>query len=112
MPRGLQQQNVDSLVGLFQQKISDEQTRSSAALNMSNIEQLTRQTFSTLEAICSDGSGRWIELIPGKQILARFAALTPLDVGRIKLAYVKAAQKHSLPAFDDITQIFSEFSAQ
>ena len=111
MPKGLDRQDVNSVVSLFKQKINNELIRTSEALNIQFIEQLVRNTYSTLETTCSDGSGRWIEIIPGKQILARFSALTPLDVGRIKLAYVKAAQKHALPAFEDITNIFEGFSS-
>lgn len=109
MPKGLQQ-DVNLLVTLFQKKVSEEQIRTTTALDMPNIEQLIRQTYANFETICNDGSDRWIELIPGKQILSRFAPMTPLDVGRIKLAYVKSTQKHSLHTFDEIVSIFREFS--
>lgn len=110
MPKGLQRQDVDALVMLFQQKVSEEQARTNTALSFQEVEKLTRQTYTNLEAICAGESDQWIEQIPGRPILSRFAAMTPLDVGRIKLAYVKVTQRHSLPTFDDVTAIFEEFS--
>jgi hypothetical protein len=111
MPKGLQAQDVDSLVQMFIDRAAKEAVRSGAALGASRIEGLVRATYSTLQAACGSPSDDWIVAMPGKQILARFAAQTVLDVGRLKLAYIKTVQKHSLKCFDDVIGIFGQFAS-
>lgn len=110
MPKELQQQDVNSLVTLFQKKAAEEHDRTATTLEAQHVENLVRSTYENLEKTLAEGYNHWVKIIPGKQILARFASLAKLDVGRLKFAYIKATQKYSLPIFDEIIEIFSEFS--
>ena len=111
MPKGLQAQDVDSLIHLFIDRASQEASRVGDTLLSTKIESLVRNTHATLEAACSGTTDEWVAKMPAKQILGRFAALAGLDVGRLKLSYIKAVQKHSLSCFDDLIEIFGGFAS-
>ena len=111
MPKGLQAQDVDSLIQLFVDRASQEVARTGSALSSVRVEALVRETYATLEAACFGTADDWVITMPGKQVLARFAAQAGLDVGRLKLGYIKAVQKHSLSCFDDLVEIFGGFAS-
>jgi hypothetical protein len=111
MPRGLDAQDCDALVPLFIERAAHEASRTGMVLSAGRVETLVRNTYRTLEVACSGTSDEWLVKMPGKPILSRFAAQTVLDVGRLKLAYIKTVQKHSLDCFEDIVDIFRGFAA-
>lgn len=111
MPKGLQGQSLDALIPLFKDRALQESARSGSALDSARVETLVRETYTKLDAACSGNSDEWIVSMPGKQVLARFAGLASIDLGRLKLAYIKAVQKHSLNCFDEIIEIFGGFAS-
>ena len=111
MPKGLHSQSLDSLVPLFTVRASQEASRTSDALESARVETLVRDTYAKLNDACSGTSDEWLVIMPGKQVLAKFASLANIDIGRLKLAYIKAVQKHSLNCFDEIIEIFNGFAA-
>jgi len=110
MPRGLDQQGIDDLVVMFLARVADETQRAGLALQPTKVEALIRGTYGRLQKACNGTD--WKVIIPGKPVLSRFAALTVLDVGRLKLAYIKAAQKCSSGCFDEIVDIFADFAGK
>jgi hypothetical protein len=108
LPKGLQKQDVDTLVALIVGRASDELQRVGTSLDATRVEALVRDTYTKLEAACT--SAEWKAIIPGKQVLSRFAAAAGLDLGRLKLAYIKAVHRHSLGCFDEIVNLFERFS--
>lgn len=110
-PKGLQGQSLDELLPLFVDRALQEATRTGNALDRLRIESLVRETYARLDAACSAATDEWITTIPGKQVLARFASQAGIDIGRLKLGYIKAVQKHSLNCFDEIIEIFDGFSS-
>jgi hypothetical protein len=111
MPKGVHDQDVDALVNLFVNKLNQEIGRINTTLSPVIIEEQIRDIHAKLLIACSDEADSWMKIIPGKQILARFASEAKIDIGRLKLAYVKAVQDNSLTTFDDIIEIFGNFSS-
>jgi len=109
LPKGLQKQGVDAVVKLMAERATTESQRVGSSLDAARVEALVRDTHRRLEAACAGTD--WKEIIPGKQILSRFAAAASLDVGRLKLAYIKVEQKYSFGCFDEIVELFERFSA-
>jgi predicted ATPase len=110
MPKGVQDQDVDTLVNFFIDKLNQEVGRINTGLSQVIIEEQIRDTHAKLLIACADENDAWMKIIPGKQILARFASEAKIDIGRLKLAYVKAVQDNSLSTFNDIIEIFGDFS--
>ena len=48
-------------------------------------------------------------MIPGKQLLSRFASLTNLDAARLKRLYLQEAASRTPSPFEDIVRIFDSF---
>jgi len=111
MPKGLQGQSLDALIPLFTQRALQEASRAGGALDSAKVEALVRETYAKLDAACTGTSDDWVVNMPGKLVLARFAGIAGIDVGRLKLAYIKAVQRHSLNCFDEIIDIFDGFSS-
>lgn len=110
MPKAAHNKSVDELVALFNQKVAEELTRTSAILQPREIETSLRNTFADLDAAIREPSSKWLTVIPGKPVLAQFAAVANIDLGRLKLAYLNRVTRTNAPIFEDILQIFSDFA--
>lgn len=59
----------------------------------------------------SEDSDDWKALIPGKPVLARFAAVANLSLARAKSLYIDAVQRDGHAPFKEIEELFEEMSA-
>ncbi len=110
MPDGVHEKTVDELLPVLLTRIRSERDRVAAAIAEEEVEARVRALFSDFEAALAPCSDRWKIILPGKPILGRFAALTRLDVSRLKTMYIRTAEV-SDTAFKEIDNIFSVFAA-
>jgi hypothetical protein len=109
MPDGVHEKTVDELLPLLLTRIRSERDRITAEIAEEEVEARVRALFSDFEAALAPGSDRWKLMVPGKPVLGRFAALTRLDVSRLKTMYIRAAEV-SGTTFREIDEIFATFS--
>lgn len=110
MPKGVHGKTWSEVADLMCDKCTAELARIEGTVSLANVRQAVQETSSKLEQSILDGS--WRSLIPGRPILGRFCgtANAAMDVGRFKMAYLKAAERSSTSPFADIESIFGHFS--
>jgi len=108
MPKGCASKSDDELRDLILAAQAAERDRVLSALDGPSTETLVRQTYRELEG--SLGDGGWKKKIPGKPILASFASAAKIPVGRLKSLYIAKNAAYQLGAFDEIEQIFQQWS--
>ena len=91
-------------------RLSSEKTRVAAVLDPQAIEASVRAAEYRRLAQSIDGEqDEWKNVIPGKQLLSRFASLTNLDAARLKRLYLQEATPRTPSPFEDILRIFESF---
>lgn len=111
MPKGAHDKSVDELVQLMTARGQEELLRATAALNVADIEAAVRNVFEELKVALADSSDKWKVLIPGKQVLAQFAAVAGLDLAKFKLKYMATVAAQGSSIFDEVVGIFAQFAA-
>jgi len=109
MPNGCHEKSADQLVGLMVDRLNSEKARVAAVLDPQTIEASVRAEYRRLEQSIEGGQDEWKNVIPGKQLLSRFASLTNLDAARLKRLYLQEAATRTLSPFEDIVRIFDSF---
>ena len=104
--------NASELAEAICIKAEQEGARINDAIDLEEIKAAVHDTITELEASFGEGSG-WERTIPGRPILQTFCGSggANMDLGRFKLAYLKAAEEVSTDPFADVVQIFEKFSA-
>lgn len=92
------------------EKAERERARVQAALSPTDIEKVTRRVMDKIQNSLDHDSDEWKALIPGKQLLAKFACRAKLDPARIKISYIKKAEGFTPNPFQEIIEIFETFS--
>ena len=110
MPKGVHNKSVDELAALVVARVTEEAKRASQVLTSGDVEAQVRSIYAELDAMLKDPSDRWLTVIPGKTILAQFAAAAGMDLGRLKLAYLNRVTRDNLAVFDEPISIFSDFA--
>jgi hypothetical protein len=91
-------------------RLNSGKTRVAAVLDPQAIESAVRAEYQRLVQSIEGGQDEWKNVIPGKQLLSRFASLTNLDAARLKRLYLQeAAAPRTLSPFEDIVRIFDSF---
>jgi predicted ATPase len=111
MPKGSHGKTVDDLANLITSKAAEESTRAQSALRNDEVDRVIREVFKKLSDSLQDPSDAWKAEIPGKQILAQFAAVAGMDIGRFKLGYLKKAAQYNSPIFEEVISIFTDFAS-
>jgi predicted ATP-binding protein involved in virulence len=110
MPKGNHDKPAGELADLVEQRSAEELQRVQSSLAANSLRPLVEEVYSKLRDSLTDGSDRWKSDIPGKQILAKFAKLSGLELSRFKLLYVNTAERESIAVFDEVITLFSDFS--
>lgn len=111
MPKGSHNKTVEELAGMMTLKAKEESARTQSALKDDEVESQVRHVFYQLSEALQDSSDRWKSVIPGRQILSKFAAASGMDVGRFKILYLGKVAKYNLPVFDEVISMFADFSS-
>jgi hypothetical protein len=90
-------------------KLETERIRIQSALTGVEVEQYARRIADGVQKSLERDGDEWKELIPGKQLLSIFAGRAKLDVGRLKVKYIKCAEKRESNPFQEIIDIFHAF---
>ena len=108
MPRRCDRLDSQELVQKFQETISSEVSRVNALLTSDEPKNKIEQYFQSFSG--SLNSDNWKNDIPGKQILSIFSSKIGMGEDRFKNLYIKKALESENNPFDEIINIFDEFS--
>jgi hypothetical protein len=111
MPKNVNGLTVDELVVKVREVLDGEKVRLEGVLDPDFAERRTREEFARIVSSLDAGTEDWTHLIPGKPLLARFAASAGLRPGHAKSLYIQAVERHAPQTFEDIHTIFDTFSA-
>ncbi|MEW6739310.1 MAG: AAA family ATPase [Nitrospirota bacterium] len=111
MPKDCYGKNEEQLIELLSKKSSVEKVRINGILDSEKVVIAIREAVSLLNKSLTEDSDDWKSLIPGKQLLNIFASKVKMNVGRLKLLYLKESEKQEYNPFDEIVKIFSEFNS-
>ncbi len=109
MPKDCFGKTTDELAGMLTAKLETERVRIQSVLTGVEIEQYARRIADGVQKSLERDGHEWKELIPGKQLLSIFAGRAKLDVGRLKVKYIKCAEKLEINPFHEIIDIFHAF---
>lgn len=94
----------------MQQRAEAEVSRIKAVLEPTVVAAAVRDRVKRLQKMLADDTDEWKTVVPGKVLLAKFASIAGIDVGRLKTLYVRQVEQAGTNTFAEITEIFSRFS--
>jgi hypothetical protein len=111
MPKGSADKTASEVGELMQTQITAEIARVSTALNQGKVQKgIETQMSRILDSLDKD-TDLWKYLVPGKQLLAKFASAAGIDLARLKTMYIRQAEKATESPFKDIIDIFGTFAS-
>jgi energy-coupling factor transporter ATP-binding protein EcfA2 len=111
MPSDCHGKSADVLVQQVTARVRSEKARIEGIIDQEKIETYVREIISSLEKSLDADTDDWKDLTPGKQLLNIFASKAKLDVGRLKILYLREAEKTDPYPFQDIVNIFDGFNS-
>ncbi len=112
MPKGVHTAGAEELIAKLQERARQEVERVETMLDVSAIEQSARSRLAELNDSLERDTDDWKRLVPGKQLLSKFASKANIDVGWLKALYINHAERTGSAAFSDIVDVFRAFSEQ
>lgn len=112
MPKGCNGKTEKELVALITEKANSEIDRIQHALNPTNVGASVQARMAELKASLDNDTDDWKRLIPGKQLLNKFAHVARIDVGRLKTMYVHQVEKDAAQTFGEVIEILDQFSGK
>jgi hypothetical protein len=103
---------ADKLLTLILERSRDEKKRIDDTIDNAKVETYARDIIANLTRSLDDDTEEWKNLSPGKPLLHTFASKANLTATRLKILYMKAAEKHAPYPFQDIVDIFTHFNSQ
>ncbi|MFA6134877.1 MAG: AAA family ATPase [Phycisphaerae bacterium] len=110
MPKGCHDKNETEITNLLVGVSQAELSRVESTLNNSLVTASAQKHHRELSASLVADDTRWKDLIPGKQLLAKFASKANIELARLKTAYIHAAEKTARDPFQEIHLILESFS--
>lgn len=110
MPKSCDKKSVEELIKLLRDKASDESGRVVSAIEDVKIEDFVTGLASKLEKSLAEDTEDWKSIVPGRPLLAKFASAASIPVDRLKRSYIKHAAQATPTPFQNIIDIFDEFS--
>jgi hypothetical protein len=110
MAKDCRGKTADELVALITKKSSDETKRIDDTIECAKVETYVRDTMANLIKSLDEDTEDWKNLTPGRPLLHGFARKANLNATRLKVLYMKAAEKHVPYPFQDVVDIFSHFN--
>lgn len=110
MPKACHDKSLDQLKDLIVNRVHSERSRVDEVLTPERVVEAVERAYMPIKAAVDSDSEEWKSLVPGKQVVAAFAAGASLLPSRAKTLYVGAAAKSGRAPFLDIFDIFDEFA--
>ncbi|HEY4810354.1 MAG TPA: AAA family ATPase [Solirubrobacteraceae bacterium] len=111
MPKDVHGKSSADTQALFRTVAEAELGRVSAVLTGDEVRREVEETFTKLETALERDSDEWKALIPGKQVLAVFAAQAQVSLPRAKTLYIGQAAKSQQNPFQEIIDLFDALSS-
>jgi energy-coupling factor transporter ATP-binding protein EcfA2 len=111
MPKDCGGKGLAELCELIGAKAVRESARTADILKQDRIEATVTEYYKRLQDSFANDTDYWKQAIPGKAVLNIFAARARFPVGRLKTAYIRAAETAPTNPFDEVIQIFARFAA-
>src|ERR1700733_720758 len=112
MPKDVHGKSSADTQALFRTVAEAELGRVSAVLTGDEVRREVEETFTKLETALERDSDEWKALIPGKQVLAVFAAQAQVSLPRAKTLYIGQAAKSQQNPFQEIIDLFDALSSR
>lgn len=110
MAKGCHDKSKDELSLLIDGQRKKEEERITIAFSAENLKTLTSEIFDRLESSIKNDSEVWKTDLPGKPILKIFCNKANIQDGRFKTLYIHEAEKQNANPFQEIIDIFGNFS--
>jgi hypothetical protein len=110
MPKDVHGKTSSDTQALLRTAAEAELDRVSAILAGDEVRREVEETFTKLETALERDSDEWKALIPGKQVLAVFAAQAQVSLPRAKALYVGQAATSEQSPFQEIIDLFDAMS--
>ena len=111
MPKSCHEKGEVQTVALLVDASKNEHQRVVRTLDENQVATYAEKHFRELTAFLASDDSKWKDLIPGKQLLAKFASKAKIDLPRLKTAYINAAEEMAASPFAEIYSIFESFAA-
>ena len=111
MPKQCHGVTVEELSRLLKDAVSKEKGRVVDSLDDGKVAKAVIQIYGELNGLLDANDNRWKARIPGKQLLAKFAAKANIDPVRLKTLYLHIAAQHEPNPFQEVFDIFASFDS-
>lgn len=110
LPKGCHEKSIGELKQLLVGRLKQEHGRVTASLNPDRLQSLLEDNFQRFTRIVQSDTDAWKTEIPGRPVLARFAASASIEPPRLKRMYIDQAMKTKPSVFQEIFAIFDSFA--
>lgn len=111
MPKGVDQAaDQEQFAKMFGLKGEEELERMRGILEPDEIRDTAARVYAELERLLDDSSNAWKREFPGKPVFSRFCSIAGMRVGRMKTLYLAHADTAAETPFQEIIDIFSDFT--
>lgn len=111
MPKDCHDKSLADVQQLLVDVAKKETVRLGSTLDAKEVTSRAADYYNQLTKSLDDDSEVWKSLIPGKPLVSRFAAAAGLHASRAKSLYIRRAHEVTENPFQEILDIFEEFSA-
>jgi len=102
--------SVAELKELLNARLTEEQDRLSGTLSSQRLQSVLEENYLRFSELVRLDADDWKKEVPGRPILATFAAAASIDVARLKRMYIDEALKGERAVFHEIFDIFDSFA--
>lgn len=110
MPKGSHGKTLEELDALVRSRADSEFERVKRALNATEVSGIIERSYTQVKAALEADSEEWKALIPGKPVVAAFAAKAGVQPGRAKALYISSATASGSDPFKDVLDIFDRLA--
>jgi hypothetical protein len=110
MPKACHGKIESEITTMLVDASKSEKARVVASLDETQITASAERHFRELTGYLASDDPKWKDIIPGKQLLAKFASKANIDLPRLKTAYVHSAEMIATSPFAEIYSIFEAFA--
>ena len=111
MPKSCHGRKSDELATLINQAVSVERERFERELDETSLKAMVVKEQESLQKLLDADDDEWKARLPGKILLAKFAAQAQIDPPRLKNLYLKIAAQTEPNPFQEIINIFQDFDS-
>lgn len=106
----MHQLDKDGLVNAFRDRARNEAARVGGALSPDIVADYISQSYDSYSQAVNSGGHAWKSDVPGKPIFNALCGQSRMQTGRLKNLYLQSVEDLSASTFQDIVDIFQDFS--